>query len=100
MLVGNPGSPATLGASGWSNWLRRSFLPGGRTLQVDEIMSGPEGFFSHRGGVFEPLPSASSGWHPNQMRGPALTGLLARAAERAWRAKDWLPARASFELFR
>ncbi|WP_052207461.1 acyl-CoA thioesterase domain-containing protein [Sinomonas humi] len=63
-------------------------------------MRATEGYFSHDDGVFEPLPTASSGWHPKQLRGPAVTGLLARAAEQACPAQDRQPARATFELFR
>lgn len=52
--------------------------------------------------VFEPLPETESGWG-GTLQGPAITGLLARAAERAVIAEgrtDLQAVRASFEMFR
>jgi hypothetical protein len=63
-------------------------------------MSATEGYFMHRNGAYEPLPAASSRWHSDHLRGPAITGILARAAERAHPGRGQQPARASFELFR
>lgn len=52
-------------------------------------------------GGFEPLPHASSRWGADQLRGPALTGLLARSVRgEVTRRTDLQPVRASFELFR
>jgi hypothetical protein len=56
---------------------------------------GPEGE------VLQPLASAAGHWGADQMRGPAVTSALARAAERAVDDRPELrPARATFELFR
>jgi hypothetical protein len=67
-----------------------------------EVSSG--GFFRPLGTgreVFEPLPFAGSRWSDDQIRGPAITGLLAHTAERAAAVRpDLQPVRASFELFR
>lgn len=59
-----------------------------------------QGYFRDEGGVFHPLPAAASRWGPDHLRGPAVTGLLGRAAELAVPDQDRRPARASFELFR
>jgi hypothetical protein len=49
----------------------------------------------------EPLAFAGSKWGDDQIRGPAVTGLLANAAQRAAAVRPELqPVRASFELFR
>ncbi|MFF2316903.1 acyl-CoA thioesterase domain-containing protein [Arthrobacter sp. NPDC058097] len=55
-----------------------------------------------RGEIFQPLPSARSGWSARRLQGPATTGLLARAAQRCAQLArpDLQAARASFELFR
>lgn len=52
--------------------------------------------------VYDPLPLAQGAWAEGQMRGPAVTGLLAHATERAaTRLRPELqPARISFDLFR
>jgi hypothetical protein len=64
-------------------------------------MSGTGGFFQRLGrDSYAPLDAALSGWGADNMRGPALTGLLGRSAEEACTAPGLRPARASFELFR
>jgi len=54
----------------------------------------------HLGGDrYVPLPDASSRWTGSQLRGPAITALLAGGLERALPAEaGWRPVRATFEL--
>lgn len=71
-------------------------------------MSSAAAFFatstSSDGEVLVPEPCASSGWNSTHIRGPAIAGALARAAEACHRdlpgAQDRLPARITFDLFR
>jgi hypothetical protein len=63
-------------------------------------MSATDGYFREDDGVFHPLAAAVSGWGPDHVRGPAVAGLLGRAAEEACPTQRHRPARASFELFR
>lgn len=57
-------------------------------------------FFTIHDDVLDPQPAAFSGWDPTMMRGPAVTGALARAAEHAVSDDALRPAHATFELFR
>jgi hypothetical protein len=63
-------------------------------------MSATDGFFREEDGIFHPLAPAVSGWGPDHVRGPAITGLLGRAAQAACPTEQHRPARASFDLFR
>lgn len=50
--------------------------------------------------LVHPLDRSASRWNAKQVRGPALAGILARAAERAFSARpDLWPARSTFEFF-
>ncbi|MEJ2890344.1 acyl-CoA thioesterase domain-containing protein [Actinomycetospora aeridis] len=68
----------------------------------------PAAFFRVDGGLFVPLPRATSGWGgpdgAGQLRGTAVSGLLARAAERAAHelegAERFRPVRWTLDLFR
>lgn len=64
----------------------------------------PLAFFagSDGDGPLVPLPHSSSGWGPEQLQGPAITGLLTRAAGRlaAELRPELRAARISFDLFR
>jgi hypothetical protein len=64
------------------------------------VVSATDGFFREEDGLFHPLAPAVSGWGPAHVRGPAITGLLGRAAQEACPTEGHRPARASFELFR
>ena len=59
-----------------------------------------EAFFTARGNDFIPLSASASSWSEHNVRGPAITGLLAGAAERARETPGLRPAKASFDLFR
>ncbi|MHC1562526.1 acyl-CoA thioesterase domain-containing protein [Actinomycetospora sp. C-140] len=68
----------------------------------------PTAFFRVEGGLLVPLPRATSGWGgpdgAGQLRGTAVSGLLARAAERAAHglegAARFRPVRWTLDLFR
>lgn len=68
-------------------------------------MSEPLPYFRRRdepgGELFVPLAASASGWNEAHLRGPAVTALLARDAERCTgRRTDVRPARSTFDLFR
>src|SRR3954467_8927606 len=68
------------------------------TAVADEIA-----FFTHQGDTLVPTPLACSMWSDDQMHGVALSGALARAAERAVAEAgrtDLRPARWVVDLFR
>jgi acyl-coenzyme A thioesterase PaaI-like protein len=61
------------------------------------------GWFRPEGDAFAPLPLAQSLWRADQMHGVAVSGLLARALERAVAAagrRELVPARYHVDLFR
>ncbi|WP_369426226.1 acyl-CoA thioesterase domain-containing protein [Rhodococcus sp. T2V] len=59
---------------------------------VKEVCAGQE--------ILRPTQLARNGWGVGRIRGPAVTGVLARAAERAVQTRaDLGPVRATFELF-
>jgi hypothetical protein len=57
-------------------------------------------FFEEHGATLVPRNPAASNWGTDSMRGPAITGALARAAEQLGVEPGLRPARANFELFR
>jgi hypothetical protein len=57
-------------------------------------------FFDEQGTTLVPRNPAASNWGTDSMRGPAITGALARAAEQLEVEPGLRPARVSFELFR
>jgi hypothetical protein len=72
---------------------------------TDEPERSDAAFFRAHGDCFIPLPNARSGWGTGQLRGPALSGLLARAVERVADEEELSdrglrPARWSLDLFR
>jgi len=52
--------------------------------------------------LLEPTPASAGGWSPDQVRGPAVSGLLARATERTAETAmpDKRPVRWTVDLFR
>ena len=59
-----------------------------------------EPYFTRTGSGFEPLTSAVSGWSADMVVGPAILGLLARAAEERNSDEGFFATRLTADLFR
>jgi acyl-CoA thioesterase len=62
--------------------------------------SEPAHFTLTEGGAFMPSPLAQSHWGDDQLNGPAIVGLAARALENHCGSADFMPARFTADLFR
>ncbi|MBF6175712.1 acyl-CoA thioesterase domain-containing protein [Nocardia blacklockiae] len=63
-------------------------------------MSESYGYFDAEGAGFTPRPVAASQWSADQIVGPALCGLLARALENDHGADGFVPVRLTVDLFK
>ncbi|MBB5917290.1 hypothetical protein BJY24_006202 [Nocardia transvalensis] len=63
-------------------------------------MSESFGYFDPEGAGYTPRPVAASQWSSDQIVGPALCGLLARALERDQGEDGFVPARLTVDLFK
>ena len=60
----------------------------------------PAHFTLIEGGAFMPTPFALSRWGDDQLNGPAVVGLAARALENHCGSEDFMPTRFTADLFR
>jgi Thioesterase-like superfamily len=66
----------------------------------DRLCKEPAHFTLTEGGAFMPSPFAQSHWGDDQLNGPAVVGLAARALENHCGSPDFMPARFTADLFR
>ncbi|WP_227982649.1 acyl-CoA thioesterase domain-containing protein [Nocardia spumae] len=63
-------------------------------------MDGSQGYFAVDGQGFAPHPMAASQWSADQVVGPALCGLLARALDTEHATDGFVPVRLTVDLFK
>jgi len=64
------------------------------------MSTDPAHFTLTEGDAFMPTPFAQSHWGDDQLNGPAVVGLAARALENHCGSEDFTPARFTADLFR